>query len=66
MKRTSRLRVQLGESCLICETRKTKGYKLFNSFVCEDCERKIVKTEAGTDEYFEYVHKMRGMLKAPN
>ncbi|TSB45091.1 sigma factor G inhibitor Gin [Alkalicoccobacillus porphyridii] len=66
MKRTGSIRIQLGQSCLICETRKTAGYKLVNSFVCGDCERKIVGTETGTEDYLVFVSKMRGILKASN
>lgn len=62
MKKTGVIRVQMGQTCLICETRKLQGFTLFNSFVCETCEQKIVTTEAGTEEYTEYVHKMRGMM----
>ena len=66
MKRSSLIRVQLGQSCLICETRKIAGYKLCGSFVCEECERKIVTTEAGTGDYLLFVSKMRGILRASN
>ncbi|MDQ0209149.1 sigma factor G inhibitor Gin [Alkalicoccobacillus murimartini] len=62
MKKTSVIHVQLGHTCLICETRKTEGYKLCHSFVCESCERKIVTTDVRADDYMIFVNKMRGIL----
>lgn len=62
MQKTTVLRVQMGHKCLICETRKTKGYKLLHSFICQACEQKVVQSEAGTEDYSMYVQKMRKMI----
>ncbi|MBM0067823.1 sigma factor G inhibitor Gin [Bacillus gibsonii] len=52
----------MGHNCLICETRKTQGYRLLHSFICHTCEQKIVQSEAGTEDYSLYVQKMRKMI----
>nr|WP_096203276.1 sigma factor G inhibitor Gin [Bacillus sp. FJAT-45350] len=55
---------EIGETCLVCEEKKTSGIHLFEHFICECCERKMVLTDTN-DEYYHYYLKKLRKIKLP-
>lgn len=51
--------LHIGEQCLICDETKESGIHLFNHYICEACERKIVSSEPKDAFYHEYLSKLR-------
>lgn len=45
--------------CSICGLPKTEGITILNSFICEECEGKIVAAEVGGKQYGEYLQKLK-------
>lgn len=46
------------EICIICEQEKEKGYHLYTSFICVDCEREIIHTETDHPLYKFYLQQL--------
>ncbi len=53
-----------GKDCLICEEKKQIGIHLFEHFICESCERKMVLTETNDIFYRYYLEKLK-KIKLP-
>ncbi|WP_017754896.1 sigma factor G inhibitor Gin [Calidifontibacillus oryziterrae] len=49
----------LGETCVICEKSKIKGIHLYTSFICCECEKEIINTEADDDKYKHFLYQLR-------
>ncbi|MBO9131278.1 sigma factor G inhibitor Gin [Bacillus sp. 165] len=45
--------------CVICEQEKQEGIHVYNSFMCNDCEREIVKTNTDSPRYLFYLQQMK-------
>lgn len=45
--------------CIVCEEKKEHGIHIIEAFVCEECEKKIVKTETDAPIYNSFVEKLR-------
>lgn len=45
--------------CLICEEEKCSGIFILGSFICDECEKKIIETRGHEDEYCGYLHKLK-------
>ncbi|WP_338779238.1 sigma factor G inhibitor Gin [Metabacillus sp. FJAT-52054] len=52
------------ETCIICDTCKPDGIHLYTSFICTDCEREMVSTDAAEPKYDFFVKKLKS-VKAP-
>ncbi|WP_138420025.1 sigma factor G inhibitor Gin [Aquibacillus sediminis] len=48
-------------TCGICDETKSKGIYLYNLFVCNECEQKMVHTEPNEEQYQYYVDKLKNM-----
>lgn len=49
--------------CIVCEKEKRNGYYLYDSFICLDCEKKIITTEPDEPLYFFYVQQLKKIGK---
>lgn len=47
------------EVCIICECEQMSGIHLYTSFICEECERNMVKTDTEDPQYVFYVQQLR-------
>lgn len=47
------------ETCVICEESKWKGIRLYNSFICAECEQKIIATDTNDPQYKFYLKQLR-------
>lgn len=50
---------QNGETCIICNELKNKGIHLYTTFICIDCEQKMISTEPEDPNYKYYLKKLR-------
>lgn len=48
-----------GEKCLVCEEENLVGIHIFNYFICQSCEQKIISTETNEDQYRFYLNRLR-------
>lgn len=55
----------VGETCIICDTEKTKGIHLYTSFVCTDCEIDMIQTETEDPKYKYFINKLRRVKTPP-
>lgn len=46
-------------ACLVCEEEKPSGILILGSFICEECEKKIIETRVHEKEYCGYLHKLK-------
>ncbi len=46
-------------ACLVCEQEKCSGIFVLGSFICDECEKKIIETRVHDDEYNGYLHKLK-------
>ncbi|MBU8908402.1 sigma factor G inhibitor Gin [Desertibacillus haloalkaliphilus] len=53
------------KQCVVCDENKQQGIHLFDSFICEDCEREIVLTDTKDKLYKYYLEKLR-KIKLPS
>lgn len=47
--------------CVVCDKEKSVGYYLYHSFICTDCEKKIIETDSSDPAYQVYVEKLRAV-----
>ncbi|WP_369901559.1 sigma factor G inhibitor Gin [Bacillus manliponensis] len=47
------------EICIICECEQKNGIYLYRSFICEECERDMVKTDTEDPKYTFYLQQLR-------
>lgn len=45
--------------CIICHRSKFIGIRVCGQFICNECEREIVKTDVSDPRYFNYVEGMK-------
>lgn len=50
---------QIGETCVICEQKKSKGIHLYTSFICIECEKDLIQTEIGNPKYKYYLKQLK-------
>ena len=48
-----------GETCVICEQEKSTGIHLYTSFICTECERKIISTDTSDPQYKFYIKQLK-------
>lgn len=53
------------EDCIICDQPKLDGIHLYTSFICTDCEREMVRTEAEEPKYDYFVRKLKSVKTPP-
>lgn len=45
--------------CIVCDEDKEKGIAIYGTFLCDQCERAIIKTDVKEPEYLLYVERLR-------
>ena len=45
--------------CVVCETDKGEGIQLYTSFLCVDCERKIIQTSPSDPDYKYFLSRLK-------
>lgn len=55
------LKKQMGESCIICDNIKVEGIHLYESFICQECEKNIINTNTSDPKYQYYLKKLRNI-----
>lgn len=53
------IKQQTAKICVICEQEKQDGIHVYNSFMCNDCEREIVQTSTDSPKYLFYLQQMK-------
>ena len=48
-----------GETCVVCECKKTSGIHVYTSFICEECEREIITTDTKDERYKYYLKQLK-------
>jgi hypothetical protein len=54
-----------GETCIVCDTERTKGIHVYTSFICVDCEKEIINTGTSDPNYQYYLEKLRRIKNPP-
>jgi hypothetical protein len=47
------------DSCLICGRSRAEGIHICDAFICEECEREMVETDADDAKYPYFIMRMR-------
>lgn len=55
--------LDLRERCGICEDEKETGIRLYNMFICSECEYNIIHTEPREEKYKYYLSKLKNISK---
>ncbi|WML46436.1 sigma factor G inhibitor Gin [Neobacillus sp. PS3-40] len=50
---------QFGETCVICEQLKPNGIHLYTSFICEKCEKDIIRAKTNDPRYKFYLKQLK-------
>ncbi|MBX6354044.1 MAG: sigma factor G inhibitor Gin [Thermoflavifilum sp.] len=45
--------------CIICGQSAARGIRIAGQFICEDCEREIVRTDVTDARYHLFIERMR-------
>jgi len=45
--------------CVVCEQMKSDGIHVYTSFICDECERKIIQTNTEDPNYKFYLHQLK-------
>ncbi|CCQ98221.1 Inhibitor of sigma-G Gin [[Clostridium] ultunense Esp] len=45
--------------CIICDTEKEEGIDIWKSFICNECEQEMVRTEVSDHRYNDFIHKLK-------
>lgn len=45
--------------CIVCKQPKSEGIRIWEQFVCVQCEREIVSTEVEDEKYSFYIERMK-------
>lgn len=51
--------VRIGGTCIVCFKQKELGIRIFQQFMCTDCEREIVQTDVQDAKYPYYIDRMK-------
>jgi hypothetical protein len=54
-----------GETCIICDLKKSTGIHLYTSFICIDCEKEMTNTQTSDPKYQYYLEKLRRVKNPP-
>jgi hypothetical protein len=52
-------KVETGGTCIVCCAHKEHGIRIFQQFMCTDCEREIVQTDVQDAKYPYYIDRMK-------
>jgi hypothetical protein len=51
------------EICIICGRGRQEGLHIVEEFICNDCEREMVRTEVWDAKYPFFIHRMKQMWR---
>ncbi|WP_440897336.1 sigma factor G inhibitor Gin [Amphibacillus sp. Q70] len=51
--------------CHICDTNQAKGIFIYDLYICESCQTKIVATDPEDPNYRFFVNKLKRIQKSP-
>ncbi|MCM3108765.1 sigma factor G inhibitor Gin [Bacillus velezensis] len=49
------------ETCIVCETKKSRGIHIYTKFICLECEKKVVSTPISDPNYEFFVRKLKSL-----
>ncbi|WP_243292600.1 sigma factor G inhibitor Gin [Bacillus sp. FJAT-47783] len=49
----------VGEECIICNQNKKIGIHLYTSFICNDCEKEMIRTHTNDLKYKYFVQRLK-------
>jgi Inhibitor of sigma-G Gin len=49
----------MGETCVICECKKSVGIHLYTSFICDGCETDILHTDTDNPKYRFFLEQLK-------
>lgn len=52
------------EACLICDEHKQHGIRIWQTFICEACEKKVITTDTNDSRYIYYLKRLEKVKKA--
>lgn len=47
------------DNCIVCQEKGKLGYYLYHSFICTDCEQKMIETDPKDPRYQFFIDKLR-------
>jgi hypothetical protein len=50
---------QLEETCVVCEQTKPLGIHLYTAFICTECERELIETDAADPRYKYFLQRLK-------
>ncbi|MDX8047510.1 sigma factor G inhibitor Gin [Gracilibacillus sp. S3-1-1] len=50
--------------CGVCDEQKREGIFVYQMFICQECEQKIVSTKPNDENYEYYIDKMKAINKS--
>ena len=56
---TTTTKTTAGETCAVCEQIKGMGIHLYTTFICEECERDMIRTDTNDPKYQYYLKQLR-------
>ncbi|MDQ1910972.1 sigma factor G inhibitor Gin [Paenibacillus sp. GD4] len=60
------LQQEITNSCIICGHSKENGIMIISTFICEDCETEMVRTDVRDAKYPFFIHQMKQILYKKN
>ncbi|GBF78361.1 hypothetical protein PA598K_06992 [Paenibacillus sp. 598K] len=46
-------------TCIVCGLEKTEGIHIVTQFICDSCEREMVRTDVKDEKYPFYIHQLK-------
>jgi uncharacterized protein YlaI len=53
--------MSIGTKCVVCDEKKELGINVIHAFICEECEKEIVKTDTSAPLYQTFVEKLKSI-----
>ncbi|MGE8207440.1 sigma factor G inhibitor Gin [Heyndrickxia sp. NPDC080065] len=51
------------KTCIICDQSKERGFHLYTSFICSDCEKDIIQTDINDPKYRFFINQLKLVTK---
>ncbi|WP_054819627.1 MULTISPECIES: sigma factor G inhibitor Gin [Paenibacillus] len=52
--------------CIICGLNKEQGIMIISEFICDDCEKEMVRTDVSDPKYPFFIHQMKQIIYKKN
>ena len=53
-------------ACIICGLSKEQGIMIISEFICDDCEKEMVRTDVSDPKYPFFIHQMKQIIYKKN